>query len=82
LPDDAELRSGVEALPIDVTVVNDRGEPIRDLIVSTSTSGSTAGREKSSAPSGLQQQGPAAIVPQRPRYPKATSRTNPPPVGD
>jgi VWFA-related protein len=27
------FRSGVEALPIDVTVVNDRGEPIRDLIV-------------------------------------------------
>src|SRR5262245_33072630 len=28
------FRSGVEALPIDVTVVNDRGEPIRDLILS------------------------------------------------
>jgi VWFA-related protein len=28
------FRSGVETLPIDVTVVNDRGEPIRDLIVS------------------------------------------------
>jgi VWFA-related protein len=27
------FRSGVEALPIDVTVVTDRGEPIRDLIV-------------------------------------------------
>jgi VWFA-related protein len=26
------FRSGVETLPIDVTVVNDRGEPIRDLI--------------------------------------------------
>jgi VWFA-related protein len=31
------FRSGVEALPIDVTVVNDRGEPIRDLIVSDFT---------------------------------------------
>jgi VWFA-related protein len=28
------FRSGVETLPIDVTVVNDRGEPIRDFIVS------------------------------------------------
>jgi len=31
------FRSGVEALPIDVTVVNDRGEPIRDLIGSDFT---------------------------------------------
>ena len=31
------FRSGVEALPVDVTVVNDRGEPIRDLIVSDFT---------------------------------------------
>jgi VWFA-related protein len=31
------FRSGVEALPIDVTVVNDRGEPVRDLIVSDFT---------------------------------------------
>jgi VWFA-related protein len=28
------FRSGVEALPIDVTVVNDRGEPVRDLLAS------------------------------------------------
>jgi len=28
------FRSGVEALPIDVTVVNGRGEPVRDLIAS------------------------------------------------
>jgi len=31
------FRSGVEALPIDVTVVTDRGEPVRDLIVSDFT---------------------------------------------
>src|SRR4029077_19245177 len=33
-PTTPSFRSGVETLPIDVTVVNDRGEPIRDLIVS------------------------------------------------
>ena len=32
-PQTPSFRSGVETLPIDVTVVNDRGEPIRDLIV-------------------------------------------------
>ena len=31
------FRSGVEALPIDVTVVNGRGEPVRDLIASDFT---------------------------------------------
>src|SRR5437867_4085424 len=31
------FKSGVETLPIDVTVITDRGEPIRDLIVSDFT---------------------------------------------
>ena len=31
------FRSGVETLPLDVTVVNGRGEPIRDLIASDFT---------------------------------------------
>jgi VWFA-related protein len=31
------FRSGIEALPIDVTVVNGRGEPIRDLLASDFT---------------------------------------------
>ena len=47
------FRSGVEALPIDVTVVNGRGEPVRDLSPRTSRSGSTASRGASSARSGL-----------------------------
>ena len=36
-PQTPAFRSGVEALPIDVTVLNGRGEPIRDLIASDFT---------------------------------------------
>src|SRR5947209_15530450 len=31
------FRAGVEALPVDVTVVDDRGQPIRDLIAADFT---------------------------------------------
>jgi len=69
-PPQPVFRSGVETLPLDVTVVNGRGEPIRDLIASDFTV-RLDGRPRRVLSA---QWVPAATV--------ATSATAPPPLPD